>query len=125
MLREDMTTTALWDKAVAFHGHECPGIAMGVVVSQIVYEQFPTELASYNANLKSARYWITDKNCSQFTTLTSLHHPCVYEHLQQYVTAVRSRRKFTEHTLRMAKHCVSSAVNTYCRRFHLTTNKLA
>lgn len=43
MLRDEMTTTALWNKAVAFHGHECPGIAIGVVVSQIVYEQFPTD----------------------------------------------------------------------------------
>jgi formylmethanofuran dehydrogenase subunit E len=30
---------ALWEKAVEFHGHSCPGLAMGVVVSNIVLEE--------------------------------------------------------------------------------------
>jgi len=30
---------ALWEKAVEFHGHTCPGLAMGVVVSKIVLEE--------------------------------------------------------------------------------------
>lgn len=28
----------LWEKAVAFHGHECPGLAIGVRASEIVKE---------------------------------------------------------------------------------------
>lgn len=30
---------ALWEKAVAFHGHECPGLAIGVRASQIAMER--------------------------------------------------------------------------------------
>ena len=29
----------LWEKAVEFHGHSCPGLAIGVVASQIVLEE--------------------------------------------------------------------------------------
>ncbi|AEG59976.1 FmdE family protein [Desulforamulus ruminis] len=29
----------LWDKAVAFHGHECPGLAIGFKACQAVYEK--------------------------------------------------------------------------------------
>jgi formylmethanofuran dehydrogenase subunit E len=29
----------LWEKAVEFHGHSCPGLAIGVVVSKIVLEE--------------------------------------------------------------------------------------
>ena len=25
----------LWDKAVAFHGHECPGLAIGLKASEV------------------------------------------------------------------------------------------
>jgi len=34
-----MNIKALWEKAVEFHGHTCPGLAMGVVVSKIVLEE--------------------------------------------------------------------------------------
>ena len=37
---EGRKINALWDKAVQFHGHSCPGIAIGVVVSKIVIEEF-------------------------------------------------------------------------------------
>lgn len=30
---------ALWKKAVAFHGHECPGLAIGVRVSEAAREK--------------------------------------------------------------------------------------
>ena len=30
----------LWDKAVAFHGHQCPGLAIGVRAAMIVLEEF-------------------------------------------------------------------------------------
>jgi formylmethanofuran dehydrogenase subunit E len=30
----------LWEKAVAFHGHKCPGLAIGVRAAEIVMEKF-------------------------------------------------------------------------------------
>jgi len=29
----------LWEKAVAFHGHECPRLAIGFMVSQVAFEK--------------------------------------------------------------------------------------
>jgi len=37
--RTDMNRE-MWEKAVMFHGHECPGLAIGVRASQIVMEKF-------------------------------------------------------------------------------------
>lgn len=35
----------LWDKAVAFHGHECPGLAIGVRAALIAMEMLKTDAA--------------------------------------------------------------------------------
>ena len=35
----------LWDKAVAFHGHQCPGLAIGVRAAIIVLENFAADRA--------------------------------------------------------------------------------
>ena len=32
----------LWEKAVAFHGHECPGLAIGVRASVVAMEKLST-----------------------------------------------------------------------------------
>ena len=37
---DKVSTTILWEKAVAFHGHKYPGIALGVVMSQMLLEHF-------------------------------------------------------------------------------------
>ena len=35
-----MSIETLWEKAVDFHGHSCPSLALGVVASEIVLEEF-------------------------------------------------------------------------------------
>lgn len=36
---------SVWEKAVAFHGHGCPGLAIGVRAAQIVLERFGVDRA--------------------------------------------------------------------------------
>lgn len=41
-----MYDTEKWEKAVAFHGHKCPGIAIGFKTVEALMEHIPTEAAS-------------------------------------------------------------------------------
>jgi len=45
---EDIKVKSLWDAAVEFHGHSCPGIAIGIVVSKTVLEEFGNDARNHD-----------------------------------------------------------------------------